>query len=186
MAGRTNFDNAKFKELVLLLSERSKNDRRMSRVKLNKLLYRADFEAYRKLGRSMTGATYKKGEFGPMAAELPGAEKELGRRGYLTWKGEKAGGHPQKVPVALEPADRSMFSGEELGIIEAVLLELLPYGGKAASDWSHEESAGWNLVGDDQPIPYETAFVSTERPDDSLFRRAKRLARERDWDKVRP
>ena len=36
-------------------------------VKLNKLLYRADFEAFRLLGHPITGETYEKQEFGPVA-----------------------------------------------------------------------------------------------------------------------
>ena len=82
MAGRTEFSPGKFNELVLLLVHRSAADPRMSRVKLNKLLYWVDFEAFRRFGHSMSGATYLKGEHGPMAAELPArAEDELGRRG---------------------------------------------------------------------------------------------------------
>ena len=54
----------------------------MSRVKLNKLMYRADFESFRLLGRSMTGATYIKGEYGPMVKDLPDRETaEFSRTG---------------------------------------------------------------------------------------------------------
>lgn len=186
MAGRAEFNSGKFGELVLLLAERSSDDPRMSRVKLNKLLYRADFEAFRVLGHSITGATYVRGEHGPMAAELPSAEKRLRERGSLVWRTEQAGPYQQKVPVAQKGADRAQFTDDELQVIEAALAELAPHGGKGASEWSHEQSAGWNLVRDNQPIPYETAFISTETPDDSLFRRAKRLAQERGWAKVRP
>jgi hypothetical protein len=187
MAGRTEFDGGKFKELVLLLTHRSADDPRMSRVKLNKLLYLTDFEAFRRLGRSITGATYVRGEHGPMAAELPGAEQELGQSGYLSWRIEPAGQYQQKIPMATEQPDASQFNEDELAIIDHALSELLPHGGKGAREWSHEESAGWNLVTEDgEPIPYETAFISMKRPDDSLFRRAKQLARDRKWSEVRP
>jgi len=73
LAGEREFNPAKFKELILMLAERSASDSRMSRVKLNKLLYLVDFESYRLLGRSMAGATYIKGKHGPMAAQLPQA-----------------------------------------------------------------------------------------------------------------
>src|SRR6266571_5370947 len=114
MAGRTEFDSGKFKELVLLLAARSKDDPLMSRVKLNKLLYRSDFEAFRLLGHSITGASYIRGEHGPMAAELPRAEDELSARGYLTWELRPAGPYTQKAPIANELPDESQFSSEEL------------------------------------------------------------------------
>lgn len=186
MAGRTEFDNGRFKELVLLLAERSKNDPRMSRVKLNKLLYLVDFDAYRLLGHSLTGATYIKGEHGPMAAQLPTAEKELGERGYLGWRSEGEPPYAQKIPVALEPADESRFTADELRIIEAALAELAQVGGRGARDWSHEESVGWNEVEDEEAIPYHSAVFSTELIPDSDVERARELALSRGWAERRP
>jgi hypothetical protein len=164
MAGRTEFNSGKFKELVLLLAERSKDDSLMSRVKLNKLLYRSDFEAFRLLGRSITGAKYVRGEHGPMAYELPRAEEELGKRGYLSWEQRAAGPYTQYVPIANEPADATQFSPEEMLIIERALQELAPLGGKGASLWSHEESAGWRIRGDGEEITYESGLIDTTTP----------------------
>jgi hypothetical protein len=186
MAGRTEFDGGRFKELVLLLAERSKDDPRMSRVKLNKLLYLVDFDAYRLLGHSLTGATYIKGEHGPMAAQLPLAEKELGERGYLGWRSEGEPPYTQKIPVALETADESRFTADELRIIEAALAQLADVGGGGARDWSHEESVGWNEVEDEEAIPYHSAVFSTEPIPDSDVERARELALSRGWAERRP
>jgi hypothetical protein len=164
VAGRTEFDNGKFKELVLLLAERSKNDPLMSRVKLNKLLYRADFEAFRLLGRSITGAMYVRGQYGPMAAELPRAEEELGKAGYLSWEFRQAGPYTQKVPIATEPTDEDQFAPEELEIVDSALRELSAHGGTGASLWSHEESAGWRMKGDGEEITYESGLIDVIEP----------------------
>lgn len=186
MAGGMEFNGGKFKELVLLLALRSTDDPRMSRVKLNKLLYRSDFEAYRLLGRSITGARYVKGEFGPMAKELPLAEDQLGARGHLTWRKEEEGPHTRKVPEALEGADAALFSPEELAIIDAALVELAPHGGRSASEWSHQESAGWNIVEYGEEIPYSTALISTRPIPDEDVERARQLGHERGWAAIRP
>jgi hypothetical protein len=167
MAGRTEYDPGKFKELVLLLAERSADDPLMSRVKLNKLLYRCDFEAFRLLGQSITGAVYVRGEFGPMAAELPGAENELGRAGRLSWELREAGPYTQKVPIAAEPADQTKFTPEQLGIVHSALDDLSIHGGKGASLWSHEESAGWRVKGNAEVITYESGLIDTTTPLDS-------------------
>ena len=163
MAGRREFNPAKFNELVLLLVNLSTEDPRLSRVKLNKLLYRSDVEAFRLLGQSISGATYIRGEYGPMAAELPWAEERLGERGYLSYRAEQAGPYPQKVPVAHEGADETQFSEDELAIAKRAVEELRDYGGKAVSDWSHEESAGWRLRKDDEVITYESSLIDTTR-----------------------
>lgn len=164
--GGVEFNGAKFKELVLLLAERSTEDPLMSRVKLNKLLYRCDFEAFRLLGQPMTGARYVKGEFGPMAAEIPLAEVQLGERGYLTWQSDASGPYDRKVPVAVEGADTAQFTDAELAIVADALAELGGFGGKTASEWSHEESAGWRAKALNETIHYETGLIDPTPADD--------------------
>jgi Protein of unknown function (DUF4065) len=73
MAKPMYFNRGKFKELVIYLCAAAEQagDEGFGMVKLNKLLYRADFEAYRLLGHSVTGETYEKQEYGPVARDLP-------------------------------------------------------------------------------------------------------------------
>jgi hypothetical protein len=178
MAGSREFDSGRFKEAVLYFAERSSEevDPQMSRVKLNKLLFRADFEAFRLLGQSITGATYLRGEHGPMAAQLPISEEELGRAGYLHYRIDESGPFERKIPIADESADAEQFSAAERGIMDRALQELAPYGGKGASVWSHEESAGWRLTPEEEVIPYETAIIASEPgPDDAVERLRQRV-----------
>lgn len=164
MAGRRELDRGKLKELLVLLAEESRDDPRMSRVKWNKLMYRADFEAFRLLGQSITGATYIRGQHGPMVKDLQIYEDELGQAGRLEYWTDRPGPKPRKVPRAKgDPADRTKFAEGELPIIERSLEELKDYGGKAASDWSHEESAGWRLKPNDAEITYESGLIDTQR-----------------------
>src|SRR5437588_9769045 len=120
MAGRREFDGAKFKELVLLLAEESaaRGDEGFGIVKLNKLLYRADFEAFRLLGQSITGATYERQDYGPVARELPLALDELAQSGYLIWQHIPAGPYTRDVPTATEPPDKSILSEDEWRLLD--------------------------------------------------------------------
>ncbi len=99
-----------------------------------------------------------------MASHLPIALEELGRAGYLTWHFQETGPHTQKIPLALESPDTSVFSVAELGIIDAAIDELLSYGGKEVSLWSHEMSAGWRVAEMNAEIPYESSLVSPDDP----------------------
>jgi hypothetical protein len=179
MAGGTNLNRQKFKELVLYLAQRSGEDEGFGMVKLNKLLYRADTEAFRKLGRSISGAEYEKQEYGPVARPLPLALDELAQDGYIIWHRIPAGEHLRKVPEAHEPPDLSQFTEPELEVIEDALGELLPHGGKSVSEWSHDRSVGWNAVEIGEQIPYGTALISPDPPSDeeiAYFRRLEGLA----------
>jgi uncharacterized phage-associated protein len=182
------FNRGKFKELVLLLSRESlaRGDEGFGMVKLNKLLYRADFEAFRLLGRPLTGETYEKQEYGPVARDLPIVLDELASEQRLYWQQIPRGPYTRKVPAASEAEvaqpDISQFSAEELRIIERALGELGEYGGKDASEWSHEQSAGWNVAREfGDAIPYGTALISTEPIPAEDLERAKQFVRDQGW-----
>ncbi len=182
MAGGIEFSSGKFKELALLLTEMSSSDPRMSRVKLNKLLYQCDFEAYRLLGQSITGETYIKGERGPMASHLPMAEDELGAAGLLEYRIDRSGRYERKVPVALQSADRDQFTQAQLDLITRVRDDLKEYGAWEVSEWSHEESVAWNVVKElKEELPYDAAFVSSDPIPEEDLERAKQFVRESGW-----
>jgi uncharacterized phage-associated protein len=183
MAGRIEFNRSKFKELVVYLAQVStrERDEGFGMVKLNKLLYRADFEAFRLLGHAITGETYEKQEFGPVARSLPLVLDELAAAGRLQWESIPRGPHIRQVPTAADTTeaqpDLTMFSAAERDVVENTLRELATYGGKSVSEWSHQRSAGWNLAREyGQAIDYDTAFVSTEPiPPEDLERARKFL-----------
>jgi hypothetical protein len=188
VAGRIDFNRGKFKELVVYYAQMAEreDDEGFGMVKLNKLLYRADFEAYRTLGHSITGETYEKQEFGPVARDLLIVLDELGADGRLGWQHIQRGPHVADVPTAMPDdyaqADMSKFTDEERELIHSTLQELATYGGKSVSEWSHEQSAGWNLAEEyGNEIPYHSAVISTDPiPRDDL-ERASAYVREQGW-----
>jgi uncharacterized phage-associated protein len=182
------FNRGKFKELVLHLSQASAKDEGFGMVKLNKLLYRADFEAFRLLGRPITGEEYEKQEFGPVARDLPIVLDELASAGYVLWQVIPSGPYTRKVPAATPEgrADLREFSEDELEIISRTLEELRAYGGKAVSEWSHEQSSGWRAAKIGQRIPYGTALISTDPLTDKQMKRAFERAEREDWASIVP
>lgn len=182
------FDRAKFKELVVYLCAASDRagDEGFGMVKLNKLLFRTDFEAFRLLGHPLTGEIYEKQEFGPVARHLPVVLDELAEAGRLRWQAIPRGPYTRKVPtVTTDPnavADIGKFSAQERELISNTLRELATYGGRSASEWSHEESAGWNVASEyGTAIAYSTTFVSTAPIPPEDLERAHRFVIERGW-----
>jgi Protein of unknown function (DUF4065) len=185
MAGGREFDAGKLKELVLYVSRASlerEHDPGFGYVKLNKILYRADTEAYRVLGQSITGETYEKQDWGPVGRHLPVVLDELGAAGYLRWQFAERGPYTQKIPTATEAPDLSRFSEGELGMIEQALAELFPMGGKEASEWSHRESAGWRVAGIGDEIPYETTLISSAKPPPEAVEQLRQRLLTNTWD----
>ncbi len=191
LAGRgkslpSSLQSQRFKELVLYLAARSTDDPGFGSVKLNKLLFFADFEAYRTLGRPLTGAHYQKLRWGPAAIEFLPLQDELLRDGLAVLETRERGGHEQRVTVAMAEPDLRLFSPEEIAVVDRVLEELRSIGAVSVSELSHERSAGWNLVEEGEVIPYDTAFISMGDPPRELSEHAERLARERNWSAIRP
>lgn len=191
MAGGIDFNRGKFKELVLFFAQASADDVGFGMVKLNKLLFRADFEAFRLLGRSITGETYEKQEFGPVARHLPIVLDELAAAGRLRWQAVPRGGFTAKVPGVRDEAeaqpDLTSFGEDEREVIHRTLSELATYGGRTASVWSHEQSAGWNAAPEyGDPIDYGSAFISTAPIPAEDLDRAREFVREQGWVRSSP
>jgi hypothetical protein len=181
MAGERAFNNQKFKQLILYLAQRSGEDPGFAATKLNKLMYFCDFEAYRQLGHSITGARYQKLPWGPAAVEFLPLQDELFREELARLEVRDRGGYTQRVTVPLSPSDEGVFLPGELAIMEAVMEELRPYDATGSSEYSHERSAGWNLVGEGDVIPYATALVSTDPIPQEDLDRARDYVRARGW-----
>ena len=174
-----NTTGDRFRELLVYVCEKT-SDRPLGDTKLNKVLYWSDFRAYRELGRSITGVRYQKLRYGPGAVPLLPARRDLVRDEVVTMETRQGGRYAQKTTFAQRPADTSLFTDDELALVDEVIAWIKPMTAQEASDLSHAE-AGWNLVGDQEDIPYETALISTEPPSDDMLVRGRALAARFDW-----
>ena len=154
-----SFDESKFRELILYVASESQSDPRFGMVKLNKILYYSDFEAYRRLGEPITGATYRKMVEGPaplqMIAQrrimLDSGEVSMGYQHYFT------GGLPRIVPQ--RPAMRELFASEELEVVDQVIAGMWHMTEREAAEFSQRE-LGWLAAQAGEEIPYPTAWLS--------------------------
>jgi hypothetical protein len=188
VAGGVDFNPGKFKEMVLFFALESQRaqDEGFGMVKLNKLLYRADTLAFRLGGKSISGETYEKQEFGPVARHLLVILDQLSAAGRLEWQRIRRGPFTRKVPMLVlsldAHPDTRQFRPDEFEFMETALRELARHGGRSASKWSHDQSAGWNIAasyGDE--ISYETEFISTDPIPTQDLERARKYVRERGW-----
>lgn len=154
-----SFDAAKFRELVLYVAAASETDPRFGAVKLNKILFYADFAAYLELGQPITGATYRKLNEGPAPAEMPPQRRILVDSGAATVEFRRYFGGPQQRIVPLRPACREIFAPGELEIVDQVVGGMWHMTAREASDFSHQE-LGWQVAEPGAEIPYPTAWLS--------------------------
>lgn len=171
--------SARFKELILYLARKSEDDPNFGATKLNKLLFYADFLAYRKLGQPITGQRYQKLPYGPAPRSLRPVVEEMKNDGLCAVAQRSHHGYEQQRLLALREPDVDVFSAKQLDLIHEVVDELWDRTAREVSDLSHD-FLGWQLAEEGEDIPYETALLAPpEPPSGPELEYARRLARER-------
>jgi hypothetical protein len=161
VAGGREVDRGKIKQLVLYLSQASAEDEGYGMVKLNKLLFRADTEAWRLLGESITGAAYQREDHGPVLTGLQNMAEELVSEDRAKWAHRKRGDFTSDYLIALQGPEPNTFTPEQEEIINRAIEELAEHGGKSVSLWSHREIVAWRMLKNGEEIPYETTIVAS-------------------------
>lgn len=129
------------------------------KTKLNKLLFYADFNAYRLTGYSITGLEYRAIQFGPVPAQFQKMYVDLSQQGQISieeqYFGNGAYGDEIKASTSF---DKALFSDTELKVLEFVAQQ---YGKLATDDivnLSHEEKGWYTNAEQKALINYRYAF----------------------------
>jgi hypothetical protein len=153
----------KFKELLIYISEQSEGDSSYGATKANKILFFADFLAYLYLGRSITGWSYERMNHGPVPVDIYSTRNEMELEDSLLVYDRDYHGNRQTRYVARRQPDLSMFSAEEISLVDRLLRENWGKSARDISDESHR-FAGWAFAHDREIIPYEVALVNFREP----------------------
>lgn len=156
-------NDAKLKELILLISEWCQADEKFGAIKLNKLLFHADFSAFLTSGEPITGQEYFALPQGPAPRRLKPITDRMKKNGELAYQEVSYFGHPQKRPIALRPPNLTMFSGTEIGFVRQTVEKFWKLNATEISDQSHL-FLGWRTARLHETIPYSTALVSRRAP----------------------
>lgn len=177
------FDEAKFKELILYIAEQCASHPYFGATKLNKLLFFSDFIAYEELGESITGAEYMALEFGPGPRHLLPIREEMVLDGDITIEHV---GLQQRV-IAQRTPDKEQFSPAERKIVDRVIAVLEFQDAEWVSELSHK-FLGWKaawaetlVTGKRAMIPYETVHVSNRPLTEVEVADGKALAEKHGW-----
>ena len=166
------FNPEKFRELLVYISRGSEDDPTFGAVKLNKILYYADFAAFRQFGKPITGATYRKLMEGPAPREMLTERRGLIQSGNAEIQQQVYFTGVQHRLIAKRQPDRELFDPGELEIVDQVIHFFWGKTAKEVSDFSHQE-LGWAVARDREDIPYDTVWLSpgplTQETEETLF-----------------
>lgn len=174
-----NPNDQKLKELILYVCFKSEHDETFGAVKLNKLLFFADFLAYARFGKPITGQEYQALKQGPAPRRLLPVRQELIKEGRLALQKTDYFGLKQDKPVALDAPNLDLFTASEIALVDAVIQKLEDMNATEVSSMSHE-FIGWRLAGEAETIPYTVALLGRREPmpkDFNLLPRLQEIAK---------
>jgi hypothetical protein len=154
-------DRQKFVDELLYAAWLLREDEAGGAVKLNKVLYYAEFGHMREYGVPISGARFFKLDEGPAPRALLPVRQELVDQGRAELLDAPFLGFVQNrlVPTESPDPDQSSLTADERRSIEQAVMYLDGMNAHQVSELSHLER-GWQLVDFEEDIPYETAFLA--------------------------
>jgi hypothetical protein len=132
----------------------------LSKVRLNKILWFCDVEAYRRLGSPITGETYVKQKFGPVPSHVDEALRTLGEEGKLVEREAPSYDFTKKEFVSLKRPDVSGLTQQEIEIANEIASNLCD---NLTTDEIIEISHGilWQTADMGEALPYECTLIES-------------------------
>jgi len=154
----------KLRELIVYIAHKCQADPCFGATMLNKILFYSDHSAYISFGQPITGIEYRALPNGPVPVRLLPNREQLKTNGEIEIIHVPTQNGTQHRIVPRREYDASLFSEQELRIVDAVIATLRGVRANEISRMSH--GAPWTASEKTENglIPYETAFVSDDEP----------------------
>lgn len=170
----------RLRELIVYISQSCASDPWFGAIKLNKILYYADFRAYERFGVPLTGLPYFRLPKGPAPRALIPVRSQLEAEGAIRIDRIDFDGRvEQHRTVALREPVLDHFTSDEIDLVNEVISELWEQNATEISDASHD--IRWKVLNHKDDLPYEFAYLSNEPVSDYDIERTRDLASEYGW-----
>lgn len=154
---------SRLREVILYVCDQCTRADRFGKVKLNKILWRADFSAFAERAVPVTGRSYQKLAAGPAPVEMPPMLAEMEADKLIDFESRDHGdGYVEERPRALAKANLNFFSPDDLSFVDSSVRFYWKKTATEASDLSH--TVAWKSRAFLDPIPYEAVYLSDDKP----------------------
>lgn len=177
----TESDN-RLRELILYIAARCESHDNFGAIKLNKILFFADYLSYLTYGESITGAPYQKLPNGPAPLYLVPIREQMEANGDIVIRKEPFFFKTQHRIIALRAPKLDMFRARDIALLEDVIDQCENRSATDLSDMSH--GLAWKVAHEKELIPYETVLLNNRGIDEQDIAEAKQLIQEHGWQGV--
>ncbi|WP_315738037.1 MULTISPECIES: Panacea domain-containing protein [unclassified Bradyrhizobium] len=169
----------RLREAVLYVSKACERTPFFGLVKLNKIIWHADFESFTQRGQPVTGRMYQKLRQGPAPVEMLPVLNDLQAEGHLKISRILKGHHYEQRPVALSDPFLTIFSRQDLDYLDRAVAAYWDLTAKEVSEKSH--GVAWRTRENGEPMPYQSAYLSDEPIGAGQRGRLLKLGAEHGW-----
>jgi transcriptional regulator with XRE-family HTH domain len=147
----------KFMNVVLYMLERCAGKPNIGETVLYKLLYFSDFNYYEIYEEHLTGATYRKLQYGPVPQKFDAIIQQMIEKKQIQRVKTTYHGLPQTRYLPLEKADLTILRASEKEVIDRVIEHMSDWSASAISTYSHNDMP-WLASKEGEEISYELVF----------------------------
>lgn len=167
----------RLKEAALYVMHAAKGFDYFGLVKLNKMLWRADFRSFLERKFPVTGRPYQKLEHGPAPVEMKPVLRDLETSGDIVFA--ETGVQNERRPVPTNPCHLSNLSPRDISYLDEAIAHYRTMTATATSRDSHGIAWRTHSIGDQ--IPYDAAIFDDGPLPQALEHMLMWLGRERHW-----
>ncbi len=147
----------KFKNVLLYILEKCAGKPNVGETVLYKLLYFSDFNYFELYEEHLTGAKYRKLQFGPVPQKFEILVNQMIEKGNLKKVKTDYHGYIQTRYLPLVKSDLTRLKASEKEVIDKVIEQLSDWSGSAISNYSHKDIP-WVASKEGEEINYELVF----------------------------
>lgn len=170
---------SRLREAALYVMEKCSTLEWFGLTKLNKILWRADFEAYAARRMPVTGRMYQRLAQGPAPIEMLPILDEMQGGGLMKIDKIPVGRFQEKRPVALASPSLRYFSADDLAYLDQSIEFYSAHTGRGASKQSH--GVAWNTRHNGDPMPYELSLLSDDELSGNDQSKFSAMGQEQGW-----
>lgn len=168
---------ARLKEAALYVMKKCEGLPFFGLVKLNKILWRADFQSFRERRSPVTGRQYQRIENGPAPVEMRPILNDLLSRNEIELRHTDVPN--EQRPYALVEPNTQHFSAYDLRYLDQAIEYFAPFPATKVSDMSH--GVAWASRENGDLLPYDSAYLDDRPMATSLRPKLADMARQRQW-----
>lgn len=170
----------RLRQMILYVAARCQDAPRFGSTKLNKILWKADFDAFAARGQPVTGRNYQRLPLGPAPKEMQPLHREMVEREQVRVEKIDFGDDViEDRTIPLVSYDLSYFTEEDLAFVEAAIKYYWDKNARETSDDSH--GVAWQTHNNGDVLGYELSYLSDKPLTEAQRLRIVRKAHKVGW-----